>query len=165
VFWPKTVEELCMTQFHMISTTYHLCISFISGLIMFHSPSGTSDYEYEWGGQARQPLHHDNFLICCAFTISSLPPVVPYLQRSTISCIKEPYHGHLVPWNVYISDEVLIQLNPHTHIRYVSLFRLGCFFTTRSLYASGTALPRTSSWASSWYLQTTWSYLREAFLP
>jgi hypothetical protein len=55
---------------------------------------------------------------------SPIPPVVPYLLRSTVSCITESYHGRLVPWNVYLSDEVLIQLSPHTDIGYVRFLHL-----------------------------------------
>jgi hypothetical protein len=83
----------------------------------------------------------------CTATISwsvvhSLPfPFVPYPLRHTVSCITEYYHGRLVPWNIHLSDEVLTELCPHTHIGHVRLFWLGCYHRLQLLYAPGTALP------------------------
>jgi hypothetical protein len=70
----------------------------------------------KWGGRLRQPFHRDHFLIYYAFPIFSIPPVVLHLLWSTVSCTMESYHGCLVPWYVYLIDEILIQLNAHTHI-------------------------------------------------
>jgi hypothetical protein len=50
-------------------------------------------HEYEWGGCTRWALHRNHFLIYCAFPILSIPPVVPDLVRSTVSCITESSHG------------------------------------------------------------------------
>jgi hypothetical protein len=50
--------------------------------------------------------------------------------------------------NVNLNGEVLIQLSPHTHMRHVRLFPVGCHRTQRLLYASGTALSCRSFWAS-----------------
>jgi hypothetical protein len=55
-------------------------------------------------------------------------PVVPYLLRSAVSCLTESHHNRSVPWNVYLSDEILIQLKPHTknmcETVFVSVWRL-----------------------------------------
>jgi hypothetical protein len=61
--------------------------------------------------------------ILCVPTFS-IPPVVSYLLRSTVTYIKESYHGRMVPWNLYLSDKILIQLSPHTHKGCVRLFLL-----------------------------------------
>jgi hypothetical protein len=73
------------------------------------------EYEYKWGGCTRRPFHCDHLLIYCAFPIFSILFVVPHLPWSTVSCITKSYYCRLVPLNVYLSDEVLVQLSLHTH--------------------------------------------------
>jgi hypothetical protein len=122
------------------------------------------EYEYKCGGCARQPFHHDHSLIYCAFAIFPIWPVVPYLLWSTVSHIVESCHSRLFPLNVYLSDEALIQLNPHTHIGYMRLYQHGCYRMPWLLFAPGTTLSHLRFWALSWYIQTPWSFPGEACL-
>jgi hypothetical protein len=121
------------------------------------------DCEHKGGGSGRRPLHRIFWSIVHS-QLLSIPPVGPYPIRSKLSCTTEYYHGRLVPRNFYLSDYVLIQQSPHTHIRHVRPFRLGCYLKP-PLHAHGSVLPRLSFWASSWYFQTSWSSPDEACLP
>jgi hypothetical protein len=68
-------------------------------------------------------------LLCISHLFHSANSPVRPTKYCTLSCIMESYRGRLVPWNVYIGDKILIQLNPHTHMGHVRLFRLGCYCT------------------------------------
>jgi hypothetical protein len=116
------------------------------------------------GGAEGAPCTPTIFWSIVHSQLFSIPPVGPYPIRSKISCTTEYYHGRVVPRNFYLSDYVLIQQSPHTHIRHVRLFRLGCYLKP-PLHAQGSVLPRLSFWASSWYFQTSWSSPGEACLP
>jgi hypothetical protein len=59
---------------------------------MGHTMGQVVEYEYKWGGRARQPLHHNPFMKCYAFPIFNILPVVPYPLRSTLQ--------YLAQWNL-----------------------------------------------------------------
>jgi hypothetical protein len=104
----------------------------------------------------KDPFTATVFLYICVL-IFSTPPVVPYLLRSTVSCITESHHGSLASQNAYQNVKILFNLNPHTHIRCVRLFHLGYYRTCWLLYDPCTALSRSSFLDPTWCFQRTWS--------
>jgi hypothetical protein len=46
----------------------------------------------------------------------------PYLQRSTVSYFAGSHYSHLVSWNAFPGDEIVIQPRPHSHIGYARPF-------------------------------------------
>jgi hypothetical protein len=73
-----------------------------------------------WDHKATLALRPFSYLLY--IPIFFILPVIPYLVWSTVSYIMESHHICLIPWYVYLSDEISIQLKSHTHIGYVRLF-------------------------------------------
>jgi hypothetical protein len=84
-------------------------------------------YRLQWVMWANKcPLHCNHLLVYCASPYFYSARVLNLLW-STVSCIMESYHGCLVPLNVHLSNKIFTQLNPHTHMRHVRLFRFGSY--------------------------------------
>jgi hypothetical protein len=68
----NTVSFGFLQNHHYVQPTYQQCSGIATTVVISISAA-------EW--RARRPLHHDHFLIYCAFPIVSILPVVPYLHK------------------------------------------------------------------------------------
>jgi hypothetical protein len=81
---PSVVRELMVyLKSHIISIDIIFEVNWFHNIVPnFQNVVGVR--VWVWGGRAKRPLHRDHFMICCAFPIFTIPPVVLCLVYSNI---------------------------------------------------------------------------------
>jgi hypothetical protein len=76
-----------------------------------------------------QPLHYNHTLIVSA-SCSFQSPSRQVLSGKVQSYQAGSHASHLISWNAYPGDKILLQLRPHSHMGYVRqfLFHCGIFY-------------------------------------